>query len=135
MPLSCRDIDLQTVAEMKIVFTTPGNNLAAELDPSFGRAQFFLVYDLDAQAFEVRANQQNLEASQGAGIQAAQNLVKAGADVLITGHCGPKAFRVLQAAGIKVFNTQATTVQQALSLYQSGALLEAKAANIEGHWV
>ena len=120
---------------MKIVFTTTGENLDAALEPSFGRAPNFLVYDLQTQALEIISNHQNLNAAQGAGIQAAQTIAKAGAHALITGHCGPKAFRVLDAASIKVFNTDAPTVAEALARYRAGELTEAKSANVEGHWV
>lgn len=83
---------------MKIVFTTLGENLDSPLDPSFGRTRNFLVYDLPSQAFEIVINTKNLAAAQGAGIQAAQTITKAGGNALITGHCGPKAFRALEAA-------------------------------------
>ena len=119
---------------MKLAFTTLGENLNSPLDPSFGRARNFLVYDLQTQAIEIISNAQNLQAAQGAGIQAAQTIAKAGAKVLITGHCGPKAFRVLEAAGIKVFNTDAATIAEALTRYHAGSLSEAKTANVEGHW-
>ena len=75
-----------------------------------------------------------LNAAQGAGIQAAQTIVKAGAEALVTGHCGPKAFRVLAAAGIKVYNTDASTISEALTRYRAGQLTEATAANVESHW-
>ena len=119
---------------MKIIFTTSGDTLDAALDPSFGRARNFLLYDLESAAFDIISNQQNLNAAQGAGIQAAQTIAKAGAQALITGHCGPKAFRVLEAASIKVFNTDAPTVAEALARYRSGELTEAQSANVEGHW-
>ena len=119
---------------MKLAFTTSGENLDSPLDPSFGRARSFLIYDLTTQAFEIISNQQNLDAAQGAGIQSAQTIVKAGAKALITGHCGPKAFRVLDTAGVKVFNTDALTVADALARYRAGQLSEAAAANVEGHW-
>ena len=119
---------------MKIIFTTSGATLDAALDPSFGRARNFLLYDLECEAFDIISNQQNLNAAQGAGIQAAQTIAKAGAQALITGHCGPKAFRVLEAASIKVFNTDAPTVAEALARYRSGELTEAQSANVEGHW-
>ena len=119
---------------MKIIFTTSGDTLDAALDPSFGRARNFLLYDLESEAFDIISNQQNLNAAQGAGIQAAQTIAKAGAQALITGHCGPKAFRVLEAASIKVFNTDAPTVAEALARYRSGELTEAQSANVEGHW-
>jgi len=119
---------------MKVVFTTPGTTLHAPLDPRFGRAPRFLVYDLDRELFEVVDNQQNLNAVQGAGIQSAETVARLGANALVTGHCGPKAFRVLLAAGVKIFNTDAPTVADALERYRTGKLTEAKAADVAGHW-
>jgi predicted Fe-Mo cluster-binding NifX family protein len=120
---------------MKIAFSTSGNDLNAPLDSRFGRAPKFLIYDLDGNSFEVVDNEQNLNAAQGAGIQSAQTVARLGAGALVTGHCGPKAFRVLQAAGIKIYNTSAATVTEALNLYVAGKLAEAKSADVEGHWV
>ena len=119
---------------MKLIFTSTGSTLDAPLDPSFGRARNFLLYDADSGASQVISNQQNLNAAQGAGIQAAQTIVKAGAEALVTGHCGPKAFRVLAAADVKVYNTDAPTVADALARYRAGDLTEATAANVESHW-
>lgn len=118
---------------MKLAFSTSGETLASPLDPRFGRAPKFLIYDLELQSFEVMDNRQNLEAAQGAGIQSAQNVAKTGVQSVITGHCGPKAFKVLQAAGIKIFNTDAATVADALKRYESGELSEATAADASGH--
>jgi predicted Fe-Mo cluster-binding NifX family protein len=119
---------------MKIVFTTSGSDLNAPLDSRFGRAPKFLVYDLENETYEVIDNQQNLNASQGAGIQSAETVARLGAKALVTGHCGPKAFRVLMAAGIKIFNTDVPKVSEALVEYLSGRLSEAKAADVAGHW-
>jgi len=119
---------------MKIALTTSGKDLNAPLDSRFGRAPQFLIYDLEAGTFEVVDNDQNLNASQGAGIQSAQNIARLGAKALVTGHCGPKAFRVLQAAGIKIYNTSAATVAEAIDQYRTGKLTEAAAADVEGHW-
>ena len=119
---------------MKLAFSTSGETLESALDPRFGRAPKFLIYSLQTQSFQVVDNSQNLEAAQGAGIQSAQNIAKMEVDALITGHCGPKAFRVLQAAGIKVFNTDAPTVADALERFSNGQLSESKSADVTGHW-
>lgn len=120
---------------MKIAFTTSGNDLDAPLDSRFGRAPKFLVYDLENDAFEVFDNQQNLNAAQGAGIQSAEATARLGVKAVVTGHCGPKAFRVLSAVGIGVFNCDASTVAEALRAYRAGALAELTTADVEGHWV
>lgn len=119
---------------MKIAFTASGNDLNAPLDNRFGRAAKFLIYDLDGGKFEVIDNQQNLNAAQGAGIQSAETVARLEAKALVTGHCGPKAFRVLQAARIRVFTTNAGTVAEALELYRAGKLTEARSADVDGHW-
>ncbi len=119
---------------MKVAITTAGDNLGAALDSRFGRAARFLIYDTDSKDFQSIDNAQNLNAAQGAGIQAAQTVANTGANALITGHCGPKAFRVLEAAGIKVYNCQAATVADALRQFDEGKLLVASEADVEGHW-
>jgi predicted Fe-Mo cluster-binding NifX family protein len=119
---------------VKIVLTTSGNDVNAPLDSRFGRAPKFLVYDLDSGTFEVIDNQQNLNAAQGAGIQSAETAARLGAEAIVTGHCGPKAFRVLTAAKIRIYHSDAPTVATALEQYRLGRLPEAKAADVEGHW-
>ncbi len=119
---------------MKIAFTTSGDALESPLDSRFGRAPKFLVYDLEAGAFEVVDNELNMNAAQGAGVQSAEKVARLGARALVTGHCGPKAFRVLSAAGVKVYTTDAATVAEALDRYRAGQLAEATAADVEGHW-
>jgi predicted Fe-Mo cluster-binding NifX family protein len=119
---------------MKICITSQGRDLNSALDPRFGRAAVFVIVDPDTGTVEAVDNSQNLQAAQGAGIQAAETVARAGAKVLVTGHCGPKAFRVLRAAGIKIFNTQASTVGEALDQYRAGKLSEAQGADVEGHW-
>jgi predicted Fe-Mo cluster-binding NifX family protein len=61
-------------------------------------------------------------------------LAQAGVDRLVTAHCGPKAFRVLAEAGIKVFLSDAATVAEALEAYMSGKLVASEAADVAGHW-
>jgi predicted Fe-Mo cluster-binding NifX family protein len=119
---------------LKIALTTSGSDLAAPLEDRFGRTPKFLVFDLDAGSFDVIDNTQAVNAAQGAGIQAAETVVRCGAQALITGHCGPKAFRALKAAGVKIFNTDAATVAEALAQYRAGKLAEAVSADVEGHW-
>ncbi len=119
---------------MKIAFSTSGNELNAPLDTRFGRAPGFLVVELDDGKFEIIDNQQNLNAAQGAGIQSAETVVRSGAKALVSGHCGPKAFRVLAAAGVKVYTSDAPTVAAALEKFKAGELKEAKGADVQGHW-
>jgi predicted Fe-Mo cluster-binding NifX family protein len=120
---------------MKIVIPTAGQNLSAEIAPRFGRAEQFLVIDPDTMDFEVVENSQNLDLSQGAGIQAARTIAAHAPDVLITINCGPKAFKVLKAAKIKVVIGDRGRIDEAVERYKKGELSHAEEANVEGHWV
>ena len=118
---------------MKIAFSTSGESLDAPLDARFGRAPRFLLYDLEAGLARLIDNEESRAASQGAGIQAADSVARAGAGAVVTGHCGPKAFKVLHAAGIQVFSCRAATVGEALQQYRSGTLVEQLEADVAGH--
>ena len=119
---------------MKIAVTSTGESLDAQVDPRFGRASLFLVVDTETDALEVVDNKQNLNAAQGAGIQAARIVAETGAEVVITGHCGPNAFRTLSAAGIKLVVGAEGKIGEAVEKFKSGELKPAEGADVEGHW-
>ena len=118
---------------MKIAFSTSGESLEAPLDSRFGRAPNFLIYDLDSGLAQLVDNEVSRASSQGAGVQAAAGGGRAGAGAVVTGHCGPKAYQVLHAAGIHVFSCRAATVGDALQQYRSGTLVEQTGADVAGH--
>ena len=120
---------------MIIAVTAQGRDLKGDVDPRFGRAKHFLFVDSETMSFEVVENQQNLSLPQGAGIQAAQHVVNHEPEVVLTGNCGPKAFKTLQAAGIKVVVGVSGKIEDALQAYLRGDFEHAKDANVEGHWV
>jgi predicted Fe-Mo cluster-binding NifX family protein len=118
---------------MKMAITAAGLDLASRLDPRFGRAARFLIVDADTLAVTAHDNAQNLNAEQGAGIQSAETVARLGASVVITGHVGPKAFRALKAAGIRIFLSAADSAEEALRLFRAGELKEAQSETNEGH--
>jgi predicted Fe-Mo cluster-binding NifX family protein len=120
---------------MRLAITSQGDDLEADVDPRFGRTAIFLVVDSETLTFEVFENEQNLTLPQGAGIQAAQNIVAHGPDVVLTGNCGPKAFKVLNAAGVKVVVGVKGRVREAVRDYLDGRYLHTESSNVEGHWV
>lgn len=119
---------------MNVAFSTAGSDLNAYLDQRFGRAKQFILIDTETNAATILKNTQNMNAAQGAGIQAAQNVINAGADAVVTGNCGPKAFQVLQAAGIKIYPAQEATIESALKAFMRGTLQEVHSANVDSHW-
>ena len=80
-------------------------------------------------------NNQNLNLPQGAGIQAAQNVLQHKPQVVLTGNCGPKAFKVLRAGGVEVVVGVEGKIREVVKDYMAGAYSTAGQANVEGHWV
>jgi predicted Fe-Mo cluster-binding NifX family protein len=119
---------------MKIAVTSTGKDLNDPVDPRFGRAAYILIVDQDSMAFEAIDNGENVRALKGAGIQAATVISDKGAHVLLTGYCGPNAFKTLAAAGIKVVNDVSGTAKQAIETFKAGKLVYSEGANADGHW-
>ena len=76
-------------------------------------------------------NNRNQQALQGAGLGAAEKVLKHGATAVLTGHLGPKAHGALKSAGIAGFNGTGMTAGEALEAWQAGRL--ARLDEGEGH--
>ena len=120
---------------MRVAVTSQGADMASEVDPRFGRAKFFIVVDTESGAPAAHDNAQNVNAAQGAGIQAAQNLVELDVEAVLTGNVGPKAFSTLQAADIKMYIGATGSVAHAVEQFRAGQLECVTKPNVEGHWV
>lgn len=120
---------------MKVVVTSQGDTPESEVDPRFGRARYFLVFDTESEEWEVHDNTQNLGAAQGAGIQAARNVAGLNAQAVVTGNIGPKAFSTLQAGGIKVYTQAGGLAKEAFKSFKAGELGCVDGPNVAGHWM
>lgn len=119
---------------MKVVVTSTGTNVDSRVEPRFGRAPYFLLVDTESGDFTALENAGGVEAVQGAGVQAAEAVSRSGAECLLTGHCGPKAFRALTAAGIAVYTGASGTISEAVEQLHSGELKRADGPTVSGHW-
>jgi predicted Fe-Mo cluster-binding NifX family protein len=118
---------------MKIAISATGSTLDAEVDPRFGRCQYFIIVDLETMEFEAVDNSSAMAAG-GAGISAGQSIADKGAQAVLTGNCGPNAYEVLSAAGIKVVTGVAGKVQDAIQGYKSGKFQASSQPNVPGHF-
>lgn len=119
---------------MKVAVTAKGKRLQDPVDPRFGRASYILFIDTETMELEAIDNSANINAFKGAGIQAATMICDRGAEVLLTGYCGPNAYRTVQAGGVKVVNDISGTVEEAIARFKQGELQFSDAPNTEGHW-
>lgn len=118
---------------MKIALTAAQPSLDAPVDPRFGRCPYFLIVETDDLALEAVENSSAM-AEGGAGIQAAQRIAEMGATVLLTGNCGPNAFRTLSAAGVQVVVGCSGTVRDVIQQFQAGQLRPAEQPNVASHF-
>jgi predicted Fe-Mo cluster-binding NifX family protein len=119
---------------VKLAITAMGPDLTSAIDRRFGRARYLLIVDTPARTVQALENRAGMDATQGAGVQAAQTVINNKAAMVITGHCGPKAFRALNAAGVQVCLTEDGTVEDAINRFEAGGLKVAHAADVDGHW-
>ncbi|MEM0053484.1 MAG: NifB/NifX family molybdenum-iron cluster-binding protein [Nitrososphaeria archaeon] len=116
---------------MKVAVSSTGNSLDSQVDPRFGRCPYFLIVDTDTMQFEIIENRSAFEVS-GAGIQAAQNIVLKGVQVVITGNVGPNAYQVLSSAGVRVLTEAYGTVKEAIEKFKRGELVESFGSGLRG---
>jgi predicted Fe-Mo cluster-binding NifX family protein len=118
----------------KIAVSSEGPTLDDKVDPRFGRAGGFMIVDVATMQGEYIDNGTSQVMSQGAGIQAAEYVAGAGADVLLSGYVGPKAFQALNAVGITVGqDCDKFTVRKAVEMFLAGKVPAADGPNREGH--
>jgi predicted Fe-Mo cluster-binding NifX family protein len=117
---------------MKICVTATAGDLNAQVDPRFGRCQYFVIVDSETMAFEAMENDA-IAAPGGAGIQAAQAVVNKGVSVVISGNIGPNAFQVLSTAGMKIATGAYGTVKEAVEMYTTGGLNETGVSTVSAH--
>jgi len=113
----------------KIAICSSGFSPASQVDERFGRCSCFMIWDPDINAYTALQNTGG-ESAHGAGTGATQALLQKEVGIVISQRVGPKAFAVLQQAGIKVLSGAAgKSVAAALQSYHNGELQELTAPN------
>lgn len=107
---------------MRVIVTSAGPTIDSQMDPRFGRAEYFLIIDIETMKTTAIDNSSR-HASGGAGIAAAQAVIDARADALVTGHLGPNALKVLRDSKIVLYEGLLTTVLENLERLKAGQLI------------
>jgi predicted Fe-Mo cluster-binding NifX family protein len=101
---------------MKIAVTSNQEGLDQAVEERFGRCAIIAIFDTDTEALSFVPNLAK-DASSGAGVKAAQQLMDLDVDLLITGKVGPGALEVLNEGDIKVESWTAGTVREAIERF------------------
>jgi predicted Fe-Mo cluster-binding NifX family protein len=118
---------------MKIAISSSGTDQSSQVDPRFGRCQYFIIVDTDDGKTEAIPNAAQ-SAGGGAGIQAAQTVADQGVETVLTGNVGPNAHRALQAAKIRVITGVSGTVSDALKTFQEGKYQATDSPTVQSHF-
>ncbi len=118
---------------MKIVVTATIPSLDGAVDPRFGRCPYFMIVETDDLEFEAVENP-NVALGGGAGIQSAQFMNEKGVRFVLTGNCGPNAYRTLAAAGIEVIVGCSGLVRDVVEQFKAGRLDAANEPNVADHF-
>ena len=118
---------------MKIAVTADGPTLDSKVDLRLGRCQYFIVADPVTFEYEALENSGSV-AGGGAGISASQMIAGKKVEAVLTGNCGPNAYQVLSAAGIKVVTDVSGGVREAIQDYKSGKLKVSARPNVDAHF-
>jgi len=120
---------------MKIAISTSEGGLKDNIYPVFGRCPTFTIATVEGDSIkktEVMPNPGG-QAGGGAGVAAAQAVINAGAEGIITGNCGPNALVVLQQANVKVYSFTGT-VEDAVKELLAGKLPAISTPTAPGHF-
>ncbi|MGB9631415.1 MAG: NifB/NifX family molybdenum-iron cluster-binding protein [Candidatus Methanodesulfokora sp.] len=112
---------------VRVAVPSTGPDPDSPMDPRFGRAPYFIIFDLDTMKHEVVQNT-FMSSAGGAGIQAAQLLIDKEVNVVLSGNVGPNAYQALVSAGIQVIPISARTAREAVEIYKKGGVAPSQAA-------
>lgn len=107
---------------VRIAIPTEQESLQGSVAASFGRAPFFLLYETKTEE-SVFLENSALVSPGGAGIKAAQLIVDENVQAVLTPRCGENAAQVLQAAGIALYKTNGTSLEENIRSFVQGELL------------
>ena len=115
---------------MKICITSQGDNLDAQVDPRFGRCQYFIIVDPDTLEFEAVENP-SISAMGGAGVVSGQLVASKGVKSILTGNVGPNAFQTLQAAGVEIITGVSGSIKEAIEKYKKGEVKPTQGPSVD----
>jgi predicted Fe-Mo cluster-binding NifX family protein len=103
---------------MKIAISILHPRRDTVMDPRFGRAYHFAIYDTESKSLEFVSNTED-QPAHGAGVETSRMLLDMGLQKAISGAFGPNAAQVLGSAGIEmesIPNAAAVSLESILAL-------------------
>ena len=117
---------------MKVIVSSTGKSVDDTISTVFGRTEFYLLVDTEdftSESFDNPAVNQ----SSGAGIEAAQFVLKKNPGSVISSSIGPNAYEVLSAGSVPCYTATGGTVRETVEAFNRGDLPMMGAANADSH--
>lgn len=106
---------------MKIAISVTAARPGAAYESRFGRAAAFVIVDTNTGEQQAVANPA-AQFGGGAGIRAAEFLVRHDVEAVISGAFGPKAYDVLHTSGVRLYQAKSGTVDDLVARLLKGDL-------------
>ena len=102
-----------------IAISVVSPDLGAEVDPNFGRSEWFIIIDTETMEYEfIEGVGATLD--RGAGKVTADQIVNKGVGAVLTGSCGSGAYAILSSAGVRVIIDVSGIVEDVINQYKLG---------------
>jgi predicted Fe-Mo cluster-binding NifX family protein len=119
---------------MTIAISANGPTMESDLDPRFGRAQYYIIINEDTgEPITTINNSENVNTAGGAGTSAAQIMAKHNVTNVISGNFGPNASIGLKALNIKMLQSPTKKIKDIFVDFREGNLKEISDATVKGH--
>ena len=117
-----KEAEVKKESEARLIaIASTGDSLNSSIDRTFGKAEKFIIYNLNVDTFTVIDNEYAYSSS-SAGTQVAWEMIERKVEAVITQGCGQKSFSILNSSNIKVFRNVKGTVKDAVENYKNGKL-------------
>jgi len=104
---------------VKIAISAESADLASDIAHRFGLSPYLLVVDTETMDFKALANP-GATSRPGAGVQIVIFAVSEGVEAVITGYCGPVAYKQFVSNGIKVITNVSGIIEEVIEKYKAG---------------
>ncbi len=101
---------------MKIAIPVNDKFLESGVCESFGRAPYFLIYDIKSKESDFLENSAAVSRG-GAGIKAAQLIADRKVSALLAPRCGDNAADILKAANIRLYKTMSDSISDNIKAF------------------
>lgn len=104
---------------MKAFIAVKNNKgIDSEVDERFGRAGYFLIYDLETDEVLSAEENRHKDGAQGVGIAVSNQIIQSGCELALGAQPGPKVDNILKTSKIEFFLAKNCTAKQAIEQYR-----------------